>query len=143
MTQFKCRFIKPSQSDWQSIEADSFEEAAQDYHGLYVPTFYKNRSSFVYIDRKNNNCREYVYFALIEIENCGQLIVRTYYTGISRKGVERPDPTIESIAKGLGWTASAEELLEYWTGEESPEKALKNRIEGKGLYKNNMFATPA
>ena len=140
---FKCRFIKPNQSDWHNVSAESFEEAAQDFHGLYVPSYYKDRTSLVYVDRKPDNLRECIYFALIEIENHGQLIIRTYYTGIFRKGKERPDPTIESIAKGLGWTADPAELLEYWTGEESPEKALKNKIESKGLYKNNMFAKSA
>src|ERR1700748_435246 len=135
---YKCRFVKPNQSQWHNIDADSFQEAAQEFHGQYVPSYYKDRSSLVYLDRKPNGSSEGVYFALIEIENYGELIVRTYYTCITRKGRASKDPnTLESVAKGLGWTGLLEELLEYWSGEESPEKALKNKIEHKGLYKKS------
>lgn len=136
-TDYKCRFIKPNYSDWHSVMADSFEEAAQDFHGRYVPVSKDNYKSAVYVDRMLDKT-EFIYFALIEIEGHGELVVRTYYSEISRKG-RKPnyEPTILDIAKVIGWERDPNELLEYWRGEDSPEKALKDKFEKKGLYKKS------
>lgn len=132
---FKCRFIKPKTSNWYNVESDSFEEAAQDFHGKFVPSS-KDFSS-VYFDRKTEDSGEYVYFALVEIEGYGQWVVRTYYSCIVRRGKFNPisKPSLQDIANSIGWEKDYKELLEYWTGEESPEKALKNKETHKGLYK--------
>jgi hypothetical protein len=135
----KCRFVKPNTSIWYNVEANSFEEAAQEFHGQFVPSTGDNNYSAVYRDRKPEGGLEHVYFSLVEIEGYGETVVRTYYSGISRLGAKSVDPTIESIAKAIDWEKNPKELLEYWTGEESSDRALKNKLEKKGLYKKSTM----
>lgn len=118
---YRCRTIKPSESQWQEIEADSPEVAASEFHfqcDHFIP-------HYSYIDRKSDGSHQVVNFSLVEIEGHPvPLVARTFVSGIWRKGgVKMYGPTLGEIASGLGWEYPTEELLsENWECEEKEWK---------------------
>lgn len=117
MTIFMCRFAKP-QKDWpfKAIEADSWEAAALEFHNQNPCEGYKH---VIYKDEGRS--REEVHFALVEVEGHEPIVTRIFSTGIWRKGNPKlsTNPTLEEIAKKLGWTHDPQELLgDDWDLEE-------------------------
>jgi hypothetical protein len=131
MSKYHCRIVLPEPSEWYEVEGSSPGDAIQNFHLERVPRFYENKKGQpggVRYIRRTEDKREDIYFARIEVEIEEYNDVFTskiYSSGIWRKGVKFwPDPTIEKIAKAIGWKRDPKELLEDW-GEESIEDAIR------------------
>ncbi len=126
MEKFRCRTVKPKQSHWKEVSADSFPEAAEAFffqgcdHGLEVVSV-------------KSPIGEIVKFALVEVEGHGELVARVFHHGIWRRGVPRPYPTLKQVAAILGWEHDPEELLgSGWDCEETKEEAEERKFGRNG-----------
>lgn len=113
MKVFRCRFVAPKVSDWSSVEADSPELAANEFHSRDERSW-----SIAYVpDESNPGAR--VHFARIEVDGHGELVSRIFTSGIIRRGGVRSRPSLTDVAKAVGWERNPNELLEVgWEGEE-------------------------
>ncbi len=124
---FKCRFVKPGQSEWFEITADTYAVAANELHDRHVPNFKAEPGCqsivFWFTAEKPGNS---VAFACIEVEGHGEFVSRIYHSGIVRRGgVKLPgrELTIVDVAKAVGWTKDPAELLTSgWEAEEEEWK---------------------
>lgn len=131
---FQCRSIKPNISFWKNIEADTAADAAQTFHDKYH-TF----GQYTYRVYSGNNSMYLAHFMLVEVEHHGELVSRMFQHGIWRKGIKLPNvPSLESIAKELGWTHSLDNLIDesddVWDGVESYEAAAQRVFNKKEQY---------
>jgi hypothetical protein len=99
---------------WRDIQAESPENAANDFHSYYFASLRQ---------LQYDQGSPHVCFVLVEVEGHGELISRMYYSGIYRRGGIRNQTTISDIAKKLGYEGKPEELLESgWDCEEDDWK---------------------
>src|SRR3990172_8268581 len=116
MAEFRCRALKPTESEWFTIEAASANDAANSFHKREYPYYVKG---FIYLNTTENNGVEKISFALIEVEDYEPVVSRIYSTGIWRMGGVKPyGMTLNNIACELGWKHATEDLLKPWEGEE-------------------------
>ena len=113
---FRIRRTHPEHAKtvWVEVEAESPEAAVMDDFindtcgAEYVPDVDKPGSRVV--------------FATYEVDGHGHRVARVYRSGITRKGgVRRPGwpPSLEDIARQLGWKRDPTELIESgWMLEE-------------------------
>jgi hypothetical protein len=109
MTIYRCRLLKPTQSNWIEIEANSPEEAASTDWSDKGLRGYK-----IMIPHGPDGAgREGVQFWLIEVEGHGELICRVFNLGLYRRGGVKPrNPiTLDYIARELGWSGDPQELV--------------------------------
>lgn len=115
MTTYRCRFIAPRQSDWSTVEAESPELAANEFHFRDERTY-----AITYIpDPSKPGGR--VHFARVEVEGHGTHVSRVYTLAIVRRGgvrIKRPGVTLDDVAKAVGWEGNPADLLASWHGEE-------------------------
>jgi len=117
---YRCRCVKPNISEWYEVEANTPEDAANDfmfenYYGIHMKT-----------DRPGELC----YYAVIEVENHGEFIARRFRIGIRRRGGV-PSPasrrTLDDIAKILDVPKEKLKSPEPWYGEEPyPGESLED-----------------
>lgn len=123
MQNYRCRFVAPMTTGWHSISSTSPEEAANDYHSNEC------RGGFTGLMFDHNGT--HIYFAKIEVEGHGEWVSRVYSYGIWRKGGVRQsfnEPTLQSIAKDLGYEHDPQTLLEEdWECEETMDEARSRR----------------
>lgn len=128
-TTFRCRMTVPKETAWTDVQADSFEEAANDFHirlgdGIRFQ-LYENETP--------DGQRMTIYFACIEVEGHEEVVSRFYHHAIYRRGGVRPrlgtlKERLEVLAKQLGWTHDPAQLIEPdWEGEETIEEAVERR----------------
>jgi len=116
----RCRINKPHESHWFDVEADDASEAAD--------KLIDDRESLGYFTYAHDadGGRETVRFYLVEVEGHGELIVRRYYRGISRRGGIKPhsgEHVLKKIANDLGFEGDPKELLAPgWDREETDWK---------------------
>ena len=128
---YRCRVLKPEESEWFRILAHTPEEAANGVHGR--ESGHRIKSIPYSVDDEQNGHYK-VLFALIEVEGYGSFVSRIYSYGIWRKGGVKPWPPqkLETIAKALEWEHPPEALLEPgWAGEETMEEALQGPKSGQ------------
>jgi len=109
---FNCRAVKPEETLWQSVDGTSPEAAAGEYQEHYDPPF---------VGWKLEDGGR-IRFTVVEVEGHGEFVTRQFRNGIYRRGgVKRgPAPTLEEVARKLGWTHAPAELIEAgWKGEET------------------------
>lgn len=114
MTTFRVRMLKPEPTRWQDIEADTAADAAMELHERMGRT-----SSIVYVP-DHNKPGSVIWFALVEVEGCGEVVSRLYRSGIVRRGgvKTRPPVTLSDVAKAIGWSHSLDDLVSAgWDGE--------------------------
>ena len=110
MTTYRCRMTVPRVTNWTDVTADSPELAANEFHSWSEGTLW-------YVPDPDRPAAR-VYFALVEVEGHGVWVSRLYRSGILRVGAARRMPTLDEIAKQLGWTHPPEGLLSPgWDGE--------------------------
>jgi hypothetical protein len=125
---FRCRVIKPRVSEWKDVESDCKENAVQDFF-CPISDEYGHRFRHELPD----NRREIIHFGLIEVEGHGELLTRTFSSGIWRQGGVKPHhERIEDVAKIIGWEHDPKELLEEWDNEESWEDASERKYSHDG-----------
>lgn len=127
MMSYRCRMKIPQETDWMEVEAATPAEAA---HVCHDQLYERGQKGIGYTDRRADDFRQRVYFALMETEGFEPWVSRIYYSGIWRKGGVLPPagPTLMDIAKQLGWTAAPEKLLEEgWECEETWEQAQRRQ----------------
>jgi hypothetical protein len=114
VTAYRCRFIAPRRSDWSTVEAESPELAANEFHFLDERTY-----AITYIpDASEPGGR--VHFARVEIDGHGTHVSRVYTSAIVRRGGVKIRPvTLSDVAKAVGWEGDPADLLAGgWIGEE-------------------------
>ena len=122
---YVCHLTKPALLNHVEVEADSPEEAAQEYF------FSRDASSGIAYRREDlDNGRTYptVWFGRVAVAEHGEFIVRTFRHGLTRRGgVKRGNSiTLTCIAQAIGWKGYPEELIgEGWDLEETWEQASK------------------
>lgn len=123
MTVYMCRRVRPVGEDvWHPVEESSPGRAANEYQVRY-----SRHDNYFIVEEVTKDSKQYVYFAVIEVEGHGQFISRYYYSRIFRRaGVKVPDkkPFIEKLvdlASVLGYNGSPEELLAPGWDEEEEE----------------------
>ncbi len=135
MTTFRCRMMKPTMSEWETVEAASSGEAANDFHERNTDEGLRLKSFKLCPDP--NKPAAHVHLALIEVEGIETLISRVFTSCIGRKGgVHGGGPTLEQVAKELGWTGDPQELFseDGWEGVESEDDAWRRRRREKHLF---------
>jgi hypothetical protein len=122
---FRCRKTVPLIGDWIDIDADSPEQAVNDYHLAY------DSNSIVHAEEEENGGRHLVLFARIEVEGHGSWVSRIYSYGLWRKGGVKPgQPSLVNIAERLGYMDDPRTLLDpNWDCEESMEDAKRRQRE--------------
>ena len=120
---FKCRTVKPRESRWFNITAESPEAAANDFH-----TAYSHEVESLRLRMARGEGHYYINFALVEVEGHGEMLSRFYHYGIWRRGMTRPELPLKTrladIAQKLGWEHDPQELIaEGWDGEETMHEA--------------------
>lgn len=116
MTTYRCRFIAPRQSDWSTVEAESPELAANEFHSRDERTY-----AITYIpDPDKPGAR--VHFARVEVEGHDSWVSRIYTSAIVRRGgvrSKRTAVTLDDVAGAVGWENDPADLLaDGWIGEE-------------------------
>lgn len=121
MATFRCRVTLPKESGWSEIEADTPEEAANSYHCRDLHAL--PGATYIDLDGEGKR-RQIVIFARVEVEGHGSWVSRMYKSGIYRKGgvQVRPNPTLEAIAKAVGYESDPKTLLDPWDFEEKEWK---------------------
>lgn len=116
METFKVRALKPTQTDWVNITAESSAAAAQTFHYKVDPEY----RSLCFHHVLPTGGHENVKFALIEVEGHEPVVSRLFCSGIWRKGRRsKQEITLNDIASELGWTHPIEDLLSSgWDCEE-------------------------
>lgn len=107
MSFYRCRVLKPRASNWITVEHRSADAAALEllYQDTHLGISYK------YDPERPGSV---VVFALIEVEEHGELIARVYKSSIVRRGGVKPpgqEMTIQRVAAILGWSKDPGELL--------------------------------
>lgn len=121
---YVCRLVKPSTLTPVEVEADSPEEAAQEYF------FSRDTSGIAYCrdDLDNGRTHPTVWFGRVAVADHGELIARTFRHGLTRRGAVKRGTsiTLTHIAKEIGWEGDPDELIsEGWELEETWEQASK------------------
>lgn len=113
--QFRARTLQPSVSEWRNVEAESPELAANEFHHAADPGI----KSFTHCVTEGEKST-LVKFALIEVEGHEPVVSRLFEQRIWRRaGVRKQDLTLQDIARRLGWSHPAADLLaDGWDGEE-------------------------
>ncbi len=113
---FRCRMVKPNQTAWFEVEAETWEDAVQDLH-FY--SFDRAGISVVVYPEQNpfGDHRLDVNLALMEAEGHGQVVTRVFHSGIYRKGGVRPhykplNAKLKEVADVLGWEHEPLNLIE-------------------------------
>ena len=113
---FRCRMTVPQHSLWEEIEAETLEDAVQEFH-LQHPGGIRYRV-------EEHGLVHFVYFARVETEGHGATVTRIFEHGIWRRGGVKPhNSTLKEIAEKLGWEHDPKDLLGTWEGEETMEEA--------------------
>ncbi len=110
---YSCRTTRPKLSNWTQVNANSPEEAANDFH-------FNSTIGINYIV-ENGSQKYIVVFACIEVDGHGEFIARWYNYPIWRRGgVKCPGrKTLDDVAKELDWPHEPRLLLEQgWLHEE-------------------------
>ncbi len=112
MAEYRCRTVKPITTDWRTIQANSPEEAANEYHVKESPSGGRTLSTRI------EGTGEFVHFSRVEVEGYFEVVARYFFKGIIRRGV-RSYPTLEVIASKLGYEHDPKTLIASgWEGEE-------------------------
>lgn len=124
---YVCNLTKPSMLNPVEIDADSPEEAAQNYF------FSRDSSGIAYRrdDPDNGKSHPTPWFGRVAVAGHGEFIVRTFRHGLTRRGGVKRDNSITllQIAEAIGWKGDPEELLtEGWDLEETWEQASKREV---------------
>lgn len=127
MAQFRCRMVRPKQGPWREVEGDSPEDAASTFHALHT-----EGSCMTTRNTESGSGFEKVHFARVEVEDHGELIVRTFESGIWRRGgvsgraTLTPEQVLERIAKTIGYEEDPANLLsdDDWEGAETLDEAI-------------------
>jgi hypothetical protein len=119
---FKVRALKPKESPWFDVEAQTSDEALREFHFREVNC----KSGYGGIRKRveDEDGMHLVFFALIEVEGEEAKVSRIFEYGIWRcGGVKSKEITLKEIADALGWTHDPEDLLGEWDNEETMEEA--------------------
>lgn len=116
MSIYQCRMLLPQELPWRTVEADTPEQAANEYH-FGLPRW---ESGKVWIERDGEGTRTDVYFARIEVEGHGSWVSRVYQSGLWRRGgVPVQQPTLADLAAAIDWPHDPQELVQPgWDFEE-------------------------
>jgi hypothetical protein len=109
--------VIPAISNYKAIEAETPEEAANEYHYNY------SDGSLKYIKEEQDGKHVHVLFARIEVENEGTWISKVYSHGIFRRGRKYNNPSLIYLAEQLGYADDPKTLIDDWESEESIEEA--------------------
>ena len=121
---YKCRSILPKETAIKDIEANSPEEAANEFHFKYLNVIENAK----YIKRGMNSLggetREAICFCQVGVIGHGSWVSKVYNGGIWRRGGVKgcSIPTIEEIAKLVGYEDDPNTLLDVWPLEETEWK---------------------
>lgn len=125
MTAYRCRFVAPRASDWSTVEADSPELAANEFHSWDTSTVTGSPHSISYTPDPERATQ--VYFARVEVDGYAELVSRIYTSGIARRAGEPgkrqrpPGRELSDVAKAVGWERDPSELVaDGWDGEDAP-----------------------
>jgi len=121
---FRCRMVQPENRPvFAEVEGESPEDAASTYHFGWM------EGSAVWTVHEPDGKRHQIYFARIEVEGHGEMVVRTYKYGLWRKGGVKglgQEKTLKDIADAIGWQHDPAELIESgWPLEETVEEAQR------------------
>ena len=116
---YRCRFTAPRPSDWSTVEADSPEDAAQEFHFRDGDKSSSPHSIAYVPDEQRPGAR--IFFARVEVDGHGELVSRCYSSAILRRGGVKPQRvTLEAVARAVGWEHDPADLVdEGWDREES------------------------
>lgn len=74
MQEYRCRTLKPEESGWKTVSAESVEDAANDYH----------------FDSGIGARLKSARFSIVEVEGHDRYIARSFHYGIGRIGGIKP-----------------------------------------------------
>lgn len=119
MTTYNVRRLRPApEPNFTPVEAASPEEAADTYYNTRNTDGYPTIS---FLHKVGDAKFQRVKYALIEIEGHGELVARSFHSGIWRRGA-RPNANLSEqltrVATELGWEHDPSELLDKWDLEE-------------------------
>jgi hypothetical protein len=126
---FRCRTTAPKHSPWGEVEAETPEDAVQEFHLQQMDRF----TGFGGIRHRveERGCVYFVNFARVEVEGHEAVVTRIFEHGIWRRGGVKPrNPTLKEIAEKLGWKHDPKDLLGPWEGEETMEEARARQDAG-------------
>lgn len=117
---YTCRFIKPVESLYVTVEGASIADAVQELHIKEVLA--RSEYGGLACVFEHLNCPYTAHFVLIEIGIERAQVVSRIFTIGARRGIAQK--SIEEIARELDWRGLHEELLQtawynpIWVGEE-------------------------
>ncbi len=116
---FQCRAVKPKETECKEVEAETPEEAANEFHSKY-----NYLSEVIVVDDRVDNQRTKIGLTYVEVRGYTAWVSRMFYRGIWRKGGVRPwgrksfEDRLKEAAKAVGWERDPMELVEEgWIGE--------------------------
>lgn len=124
---YRVRMTAPVKTDFVEVYGSDEGDAASNFMSSRL-----DQTLFVKPENYDSESGETAHFALVEVEGCGEMCVRYFYSGFGRHGgvqvsSSRERVSLESVEQAFG-LAPGHLSQSEWAGEESAEEAWNRKF---------------